>query len=486
MTTIKLTANEKQILNKLAELGNKQGGEDDVVFEGTKVVLPATMKNLSQAIDYLERKRAEEEEFTQFVRIFRYRPWDGALGAYNAFKKVFGLVTQQASPGFFGSTPPSMIDVATGPNEITQVPWGDMTLPIIPDAVIRFGAVNDREWGQLFRIVVTSPRKYRYHVEGLFRAVQEELDSNSIYRGKAFDGQEMPGFLDLSAVDPSKVVYAADTQRQLDANLWTLIEHTEAARTLGEPLKRAVLLEGPFGTGKSLAAILTAQRAVAHGWTFIQCRAGQDDLQTVMQTARLYQPAVVFFEDIDTLASSGEDDQVTGLLDLFDGVQAKGTEVIAVLTTNHKERIHKGMLRPGRLDAVIHIGALDTAGIMTMIRSLVPADKLGVLDSEPIGTAMRGFMPAFVREAVGRAVRYALSRGKGATDFLLETADFVDAANGLRPQLDLMEDATEGTRLPTLDASLQQAISEVLERAEVLEPDGGPKFGVIAMAQREN
>ena len=36
------------------------------------------------------------------------------------------------------------------------------------------------------------------------------LASNSMYRGKAFDGQEVPQFLDLSGVDASKVVYTAE------------------------------------------------------------------------------------------------------------------------------------------------------------------------------------------------------------------------------------------------------------------------------------
>src|SRR5262245_54811598 len=164
------------------------------------------------------------------------------------------------------------------------------------------------------------------------------------------------------------------------------------------PRKRAILLEGPYGTGKTLAAYLTAQIAESHGWTFIYCRPSRDDLGQVMGLARLYQPAVVFFEDIDVMAAGGDVDAVTRLLDMFDGIQAKGTEIVAVLTTNHKERIHKAMVRPGRMDAMVHIGALDRHGIERLIRVTVPEEILAVDDYDAVYRSMEGFLPAFAKE----------------------------------------------------------------------------------------
>jgi ATP-dependent 26S proteasome regulatory subunit len=154
---------------------------------------------------------------------------------------------------------------------------------------------------------------------------------------------------------------------------------------------------------------------------------------------------------------------VTVLLDLFDGITAKGTELMIVLTTNHPEKIHKGMVRPGRLDAVIHIGALDTVGIGVMIEAVVPANMLGDIDVEPIGVAMEGFMPAFVKEGIDRAMRYAIARTGGIPE-VLTTEDFVRAGEGLRPQLAMMEEASEGVTPDSIDAVIVRRFEQVLDR----------------------
>jgi SpoVK/Ycf46/Vps4 family AAA+-type ATPase len=298
--------------------------------------------------------------------------------------------------------------------------------------------------------------------------VEQELATNSIYRGKAIDGQENPEFIDLSGVDPAQVIFTEEVTTQLQANVWTLIEHTAKMRELGVPLKRSVLLEGPYGTGKTLAGYLTAQIATANGWTSIYCRPGRDNLDQVMGLARLYQPAVVFFEDVDTIAAATPSgtDGVTSLLDTFDGINAKGTELLAVLTTNHKDSIHKGMLRPGRLDAMIHIGALDADGLRRLVESSVPESMLGEIDHPEVAKAMEGFLPAFAKETIDRATRYNVARNNGETT-KLETADFVEAATGLLPQLELMEEADEKRDVPQLEQALKPVLAQTLGETQL-------------------
>ena len=444
------------ILDHLSDLAGKRVGTDRIKRLGTGYTLPEST-TLAEDIKFLVNYAESQETETAFTRMFRYRPWDGAAAFQSALMRVWGTAgIGQATYSFFGKEPPQMRTIDVGPHHQLQVPWGNVRFEPLA-ATITLGAIQDRDFGMLFTMTVTAPKKYASQVEGLFVLVENELRENSIYKGKAFTGAEEPSFLDPYAVDARKVVYSDEVQSQLDANIWSMLRHTDTIRKLGLPLKRSVLLGGPYGCGKSLGAAITAQIATENGWTFIQCRP-DDDLGQTLQTARLYQPAVVFYEDIDNLTRQGDPAAISKLLDMFDGISIKGTELAMVLTTNKVERIHKGMLRPGRLDALINIGALDHDGFIKLVKVSVPEGKLDPdLDFDAIAVAMEGFLPAFVKEAIDRAIRYSVSRVGGEAD-VYTTEDFIHSATGLRPQLDQMNEAMDTISPEPLSAALSREV----------------------------
>lgn len=448
-------SDKMRILETLAELSGHALTEDQIKRQGTELVLPANMSP-EKAIKTLEEYKKNQDAIAPMVHRTKYRYLDGVVATKRVLRRMTGMTpTQMEVVTFFGSYTPPTINVQIDLNEWEECPTGEFPVEIF-EGTVQTDAWHHEEYGMLFQVVVNAPRKYANAVTGFFKLLDEELATNSIYRGKAVTAESTPTFLDLSGVDPSKVVYSDEVMLQLDANIWSLIQHTDAMRTHGLPLKRAVLLEGPYGTGKTLAAFLTAQQAVENGWTFIFVRPGKDNLAEAMATAQLYQPSVVFFEDID-ITNDGETD-VSQLLDIFDGVQAKGTEIVAILTTNHAEKIHKGLVRPGRLDAVIHIGALDQPGIERLIRATIDQKWLPAeLDMDAIAEAMDGFAPAFVKEAIDRAFRYGIARNEGVPS-ALTSQDFVDAGNGLRPQLELMEGAPEEFERNTFNKAFEQLL----------------------------
>jgi transitional endoplasmic reticulum ATPase len=456
---------QESILETLAKLSGQRVGTDQIHKEGTRYQLPEVTtlpEDIKFLIDYAEAQETE----TTFTNTFRFRPWDGAHAFQAALMRTWGTSGRGvAQRSFFGSNPPQMRTIYVGPDQTAQVPWG--TIQFAPlQATIDLGATMDREFGLIFVMSVTAAKKHAAQVDGLFKLVEHELQTNSIYKGKAFTGAEEPHFLDPFTVDRDRVVYTAEVNAQLRANIWTLLEQTDVCRSLGLPLKRAILLGGPYGTGKSMAAMITAQIAITHNWSFIQCRP-EDDLKRTLQTARLYQPSVVFYEDVDKLTLSGDPEAISKLLDMFDGIQTKGTELAMVLTTNHVNRIHKGMLRPGRLDGMVDIGALDRESFERLVKAIVPEGKLDpAIDFDQVSEAMTGFLPAFVKEAIDRAMFYSVSRVGGKAEFFT-TEDFVHAARGLRPQLDRMREAHEGITPDALDAAMQKVVTKVIAGGDV-------------------
>lgn len=459
-----------QILSNLAELGGKVFHDDDILFQGDKLIIPKNM-TLSQAKMFLERKEAELEKVTEFRKVFNYRPYDGAWATWNFMKNTFGVVghKDRLIKSMFGTkvAPPEMITIPTGVNSSEQIPWGRFELPFMPGALFETDSARHSEKGMLFSMTVTAPKKYRFEIEGIFRGIENELQINSLYRGKAFDGQMNPEFIDLSSVNRSQVVYSHEVMAQLEANVWAQLRHTKEFERLGIPLKRAVLIHGPFGTGKTLSALLTGQEAVKEGWTFIKARPGKDDIFTVMQTARLYEPCVVFYEDVDQIADADENDRVgiSQLLDVFDGIEAKGTKILCVLTTNYPEKIHKGMARPGRLDAMIEINELDRDGVEKLVRTRLRGEILAKgIDWDAVFEAASEYKPAFVTEFADRTMRYVIARHGTVNGHQVTTEDLVDSARGLRPQFDKMIGAKEtGDSQPMDELLKRKAVEAVRE-----------------------
>lgn len=465
-------AREKEIKDRLHELGRGQMSDDQFVYGADdKFTLPARYEqDPKSAVVALAKLVDAQEKRTDVNRTFLYRPWDGAAAFARALYAVFGTAGIGLSTfTFFGEKPPQIMTVPTGPSETdnVQVPWGKVELPVL-ETVFVLGATMDKDNGMVFTLTANTPKRNKAKVEGFYTMVGDELKNRSIYRGKSFYGtsaDDMPVFLDPNKLNPADVIYSDDVMIQLQGSVWAPIEHASALKAEKRALKRAVLLAGEYGTGKSLAGNLTAQRANANGWTFIHVRPGKDNVLEALQTAKLYQPAVVFVEDVDSESRKGDDMRL--MLEAFDGITAKHTDIVVVMTTNHPDKIHPGMLRPGRMDAVIKFEGLDRAGVEALFRR-VTGDRLASdVDWNAVHVAVVGFPPAYLKEVAGRAVLYQLSSGSKK----ITTSDLVGAAHGLRDQLDLMVANMQPEDVDTLSVELakltrQAAADAVVEQTE--------------------
>lgn len=451
---------------------------DEVEFhDGPKIILPRGM-TFDKAFKILERLRQEAETPTTFERTFKYRPDDGAHATYWCMKARWGMALGKPLETFFGTIPAETRTINIEFGKTMQVPWGRMEIPTLPGLQVNIGAIQDDELGPLFRLVAMGPRKFKDEMHSLFNDIQEYLQGHSIYRGKALIGAEKMEFMNVD-IERSKIVFSDEVEDMLAGTVWAPIQYSEAFRRENLPLKRALLLWGPYGTGKSSAGLLTAQVAAQHGWTFLSAKPGRDKIEDVLRTARLYEPAVVFVEDIDNQSNDADANAVTKLLDAFDGITAKGGELMIVLTTNHLDRIHKGMLRPGRLDAIVEIAGLDRGGVERLIKAVVPAGKLSpTCDYDAVFYEMEGFLPAFVRETINRAVSFAVARGKGEGNYVIDTPDLIHAAHSLHPQLAALNEAGEGVPRPSLDSALSLAVQAELAKIETYDPNYEDHYAV--------
>lgn len=450
----------------LGKLGERVVQDDALLFEGSKFVLPSQYdgaNGVERAIDFLINHIKQQKQPFNFNRIMKARPYDGAHGFMEVMKTLtgttgFGKTVQT----MFGPKHPEFVSVNVGVDRVVQVPWGDVEFPMY-EATFHLGATVDDDWGLLFKLSVTAPRKWRKHIEGIFSIIEKHITEHSIYKGQAINGSQMPEFIDVDSLDPETVVYNANTLAQLNAHVWSGIRYSDEVRK-HRGLNRKVLFAGPFGTGKTLGCTLTGQIATHNGWTFLMCRPGKDNPREVMQTAALYAPAVVIVEDLDVHAEGGTKADISKLLDSLDGLQGKGKEIICVFTTNYIDQIQKGALRPGRIDGVIEIGELDEPAFRKLVTLVVQLPWLAdEVDWAKVAKGFKGFLPAFVKEAAQRAQMFAMAENEGRPG-LIGTEDLINAADSLRPQLEYMIGANEGANKTTVDDLVRETIEGALNR----------------------
>lgn len=433
--------------NALEALSGETTGENDLIYTGNKFIIPEKY-DLTEAIKQLVRKQKDDETPVQLSRTFEYRPMDGAYAFYNAILKHFGTVNSKRfkEATMFSKQEGTMwVDVPVAVGETKSLPWGQVFTPVIPDHAFTLSQVNSKDKGPLFSVFIECPRKYKKRVEGLFKLVEKELHENSLYRGKAFTGEMMPQFLDLSGVDPAKVVYPEELWAHLNFSVLSNLNKRDRLERLGMPKKRSILFEGYYGSGKTLAGYIIGQESVANDITFIYCRP-QDDINLVLQTARLYQPSCVLAEDIDVAADADpaqpDKNKIMVMLDTFDGIRAKGTDIMCVLTTNHADKLHKGLMRHGRLDDVISFGKFDAPAVRKLIEVVLGGALSPTIDWDPVVEAYLDLYPSAIVEAAQRSIRYAAVT-RDEDDPIVSEVDLVYARQSLNAQLQKMDDAPE-------------------------------------------
>lgn len=460
---------------------------EDVQYrrEGRQIVLPAepSPMSIADAEKHLKRLREAEESKVQVQEVIPGTfPLEGAYYFMRAMREAFGWAT--AIPSGFFKTPPHLVSLEVAFGKFEQVIWGDFQVPGIEDGHLACTYAS-HEGRMCFAIGGTIKRKYEAAVKELAEITRRISRDQNIYRGQAVrfaedaydeDFPKAPTFLDLSQARPDELIFSDRVAAAINANLFTPIERTALARQMGVPLKRGVLLEGRYGGGKTLTAFVTAKKCVENGWTFLMLHdSGQ--IAFGIETAKLYQPAVVFAEDIDRQLAGERDQDMDDILNTIDGIGVKGADIMVVLTTNNVEKMHRAMLRPGRLDAIITITPPDAIAAQKLLR-LYARDRLPAdADLTEAGELLAGQIPAVIREAVERAKLYTLSRSDGISLPVLSGADLSLAAVDMRPHLDMMaaEPPSKETVAERIGNAFIDAVKHAVDDSEAADRAAGAR-----------
>ena len=232
-------------------------------------------------------------------------------------------------------------------------------------------------------------------------------------------------FVEVPDVSWDQVGGLEDTKERLRETIQWPLEYPEVFEELDMQAAKGVLMYGPPGTGKTLLAKAVANESESNfisikGPELLNKFVGESEkgVREVFSKARENAPTIVFFDEIDSIATergknsgdSGVGERVVSqLLTELDGLESL-EDVVVIATTNRPDLIDSALLRPGRLDRHVHVPVPDEEARRKILevhtRNKPLADDV---DLDAIARKTEGYVGADI-EAVTREASMNASR----------------------------------------------------------------------------
>lgn len=283
------------------------------------------------------------------------------------------------------------------------------------------------------------------------------------------------GWSDLGGID--------EAVEKLREGVELPLKNPQAFERLGIRPAKGFLLYGPPGTGKTLLAKAVAKEAEAN---FISMKSSdllskwygesEQQIARMFARARAVAPCVVFIDEIDSLVpargSGGAEPQVTArvvntILAEMDGMEELSS-IVVIGATNRPTLVDPALLRPGRFDELIYVGAPDKPGREHILRihtqNMPLADDV---DLAAIAAKAERFTGADLEDVVRRAGLNAIRRTESAPD-AVSAEDFAEALKDSRP-----------TVTAKMEAEYAKMKGELKKRAAAVQPIGFITDGMV-------
>jgi transitional endoplasmic reticulum ATPase len=256
-------------------------------------------------------------------------------------------------------------------------------------------------------------------------------------------------YIEVATVHWSDIGGLDDVKQHLKESVEWPIKTPEVFQRLGVKPPKGILLYGPPGCGKTLLARAVATESEAN---FISIKGpevfskwvGESEkaIREVFRKARMAAPAVIFFDEMDSLTpqrgSGGSDSGVSErvisqLLTEMDGILSL-QDIVVIAATNRPNLIDPAVLRPGRFDRLIYVPEPDDKSrlqILKLYSSTMPVSK--DVDMNQVAAQTKYYSGADLENICREAAMHALRRDINATEVTMK--DFQDALKEVGPSV---------------------------------------------------
>src|SRR4029079_16895977 len=236
------------------------------------------------------------------------------------------------------------------------------------------------------------------------------------------------------AVDPeaTQVTFAdvagVDEAKEEVKEIVDFLREPERFSAIGGEIPKGVLLVGPPGTGKTLLARSIAGEAkapflFASGSDFVEMYAGvgASRIRRLFKDAPRHPASIIFIDEPDapgrarggnSLSHEEREQTLNQLLVEMDGF-APNQGIVVIAATNRPDILDPALLRPGRFDRQVTVGAPDVKGREQILR--IHARKVAVdahVDLRQVARGTPGFSGAALANLVNEEAWFAVRRGR--------------------------------------------------------------------------
>ncbi|MEM2081221.1 MAG: CDC48 family AAA ATPase [Candidatus Bathyarchaeia archaeon] len=256
-------------------------------------------------------------------------------------------------------------------------------------------------------------------------------------------------YIEVSTVHWNDIGGLEEVKQHLKEAVEWPMKNPEIFKRLGIKPPKGILLYGPPGCGKTMLARAVATESEAN---FISIKGpevfskwvGESEkaIREVFRKARIAAPAVIFLDEIDSLAprrglgfsDSGVTERVISqLLTEMDGIVTL-QDVVVIAATNRPDMVDSAVLRPGRFDRLIYVPEPDEKSrlqIFTIYTKDMPLAK--DVDLNQLAAATKYYSGADIESLCREAAMHALRRDIKTQEVTMK--DFQDAMKEVGPSI---------------------------------------------------
>lgn len=198
------------------------------------------------------------------------------------------------------------------------------------------------------------------------------------------------------------------------------LKNPDKYNKVGARIPKGVLLVGPPGTGKTLMAKAVAGEAGVpffsiSGSDFVEMfvGVGASRVRDLFEEGKRHSPCIIFIDEIDAVArrrgtgmGGGHDEREQTLNQLLVEMDGFGVNegIIVMAATNRVDILDPAILRPGRFDRTIAVGAPDVRGREEILKVHAKGKPLGDdVDLAQIAQTTAGFTGAELENLLNEA-----------------------------------------------------------------------------------